>query len=367
LKFIQAKAFELLAAIGDVASVVPRKATIPVLTNILIRRTGGGVEFVGSDLEAQMTASAALGGDAGTYSTTLNAKKLTDILRTLPADQVVTLEESAGKTVLKSGRSKFTLQALPAEDFPLVQESADFGETVEIDAKALKSAIDRIGYAMAVQDVRYYLVGMLCVLESGKMTTVATDGHRLAMTEIDVPGERNRQEVIVPRKAVLELHKLIKGASKVLVRFAANQARFTVDGVEFVTKLVEGKFPDYNRVIPKMNNQLVTLSRLEALSSLQRVSLMTSEKFRGLKMSVAPGSLGLTASSVGGEDAAEEITTEYAGPAFEVGFNAAYLTEALSTMDQSLVTLAFRDASGAVLITRPDCDKFRAVVMPMRI
>ena len=368
MKFIHAKQFEILAALGSVSGVVAKRSTLPVLSNVLIRRHGDVVEFIGSDLEAQMRTAVPLGGDAGDYATTLNARKLIDILRTLPAEQMVTIEESGGKTVLKSGRSKFQLQSLPAEDFPLVTESSDFGPELTVKQKDLKRCLDQVTFAAAVQDMRYYLVGVLFAVEAGKLHTIATDGHRLAMTATKLDGEFPDQSVIVPRKAVGELQRLIKtGAGDVTMRFSSNQARFSFDGVEFVTKLVEGKFPDYKRVIPRLNDKSVTIPRAELVSAVQRIALMTDEKFRGVSVTFAPGVIGMDVRSKEGDTGNEEIVTEYVGDEVKIGLNVAYVLDVLGTMDQSMVNLTFKDDRGAICVKRPDDPEFVSVIMPMRL
>ena len=253
---------KVLAVLQSVAGIVERRHTLPILANVLLRKTGNALQLTTSDLEIQIRTTAELGGDTGDFTTTVAARKLIDVLRTMPGDQTVSLETAQEKLVLKGGKSRFTLQTLPAEDFPLVQEAANFGPAFSIPQKALKSLLGQVAFAMAVQDIRYYLNGILFVAEGKTLSLVATDGHRLAFAsatlDIDVP----KQEVILPRKTVLELQRLLsEGDAAIEMQFANNQAKFSFGAMEFVTKLVEGKFPDYNRVIPRSHGNTITLGR----------------------------------------------------------------------------------------------------------
>ena len=264
---------KLLEALQSVAGIVERRHTLPILANVLLRKTGEDIEFTTSDLEIQVRTQATLGGDAGNLSTTVGARKLIDILRSLPNDQLVTLTAAQNKLTLTGGKSRFTLQTLPAEDFPLVNEAVDFGPAFAVPQKTLKTLINQVHFAMAVHDIRYYLNGILFVAEGKQLTLVATDGHRLGLAQSTLETDIPKQEVILPRKTVLELQRLLKDEdTPIEMRFAGNQAKFSFSGMEFVTKLVEGKFPDYNRVIPKNHKNSVTLGRATLLASLQRAA-----------------------------------------------------------------------------------------------
>jgi DNA polymerase-3 subunit beta len=361
---------QLLGALQAVSGIVERRHTLPILANVLLRKNGDDIELTTSDLEIQVRTHAQLGGDAGGFSTTVGARKLIDILRTLPADQIVSLSASQNKLTLQGGKSRFTLQTLPAEDFPLVQEAADFGPAFSVPQKVLRGLIDQVHFAMAVHDIRYYLNGILFVAEGKKLTLVATDGHRLALAQATLEEEIPKQEVILPRKTVLELMRLLKDGKEddaIEMRFAGNQAKFAFSGMEFVTKLVEGKFPDYNRVIPKNHRNSVTLGRAPLLASLQRAAIMTSDKFKGVRVNIEPGVLRIASSNAEQEEAKEELEIDYGGDAIEIGFNVTYLMDALANMDQDMVTVYLQDANASALLTLPDRDDFKYVVMPMRI
>jgi DNA polymerase-3 subunit beta len=359
---------KVLAALQAVSGIVERRHTLPILANVLLRKTGEAIEFTTSDLEIQVRTSARLDGDTGNFATTVGARKLIDILRSMPVDQTVTLSAAQNKLTLSGGKSRFTLQTLPADDFPLVQEAADFGPTFAVPQKVLKGLVNQVHFAMAVHDIRYYLNGILFVAEGSSLTLVATDGHRLALAQAQLETSIPKQEVILPRKTVLELQRLLADDdAPIEMRFAGNQAKFVFAGMEFVTKLVEGKFPDYNRVIPKSHKNHVTLGRAPLLASLQRAAILTSEKFKGVRLNLEPGSLRIASSNAEQEEAKEELEIDYGGDAIEIGFNVTYLMDALANMGQEMVTLSLQDANSSALVTVPEQAGFKYVVMPMRI
>lgn len=364
---------KVLAVLQSVSGIVERRHTLPILANVLIKKTGNALQFTTSDLEIQIRTTAELGGDTGDFATTIGARKLIDILKTMPGDQTVALESQQSKMILKGGKSRFTLQTLPAEDFPLVQEAANFGPAFSVPQKVLKDLMGQVSFAMAVQDIRYYLNGILFVAEGNTLSLVATDGHRLAWAsaELDVDvGEK--QEVILPRKTVLELQRLLsdvggENSPRIEMQFANNQAKFTFGGMEFVTKLVEGKFPDYNRVIPRNHQNSVTLGRAPLLASLQRTAIMTSDKFKGVRCIIAPGSLKISSTNADQEEAVEELEIDYGGDSIDIGFNVTYLLDVLNNLKSDNVNIALGDANSSALITVPDNADFKYVVMPMRI
>ncbi len=371
---LKAPQAQVLEALNSVAGIVERRHTMPILANVLLRKTGQVMQLTSSDLEIQIRTQAELGGDAGDFATTVGARKIIDILKTMPGDQTVTLESLGEKLVLKGGKSKFTLQSLPAADFPLVQEAANFGAAFKVPQKTLKSLLSQVSFAMAVHDIRYYLNGILFVAEGQQLALVATDGHRLAYAtatlDVDVP----KQEVILPRKTVLELQRLLSDAVPdaenpplIEMQFASNQAKFAFGGMEFVSKLVEGKFPDYNRVIPKGHSNSVTLGRQPLLASLQRTAILTSDKFKGVRLNIEPGLLRVASSNAEQEEAVDELDIDYGGDAIEIGFNVTYLMDVLTNMSQDMVRVDLQDGNSSALVTNPADAGFKYVVMPMRI
>ncbi len=359
---------KFLTALQSVAGIVERRHTLPILANVLIRKTGSQIQLTTSDLEIQIRTHAELDGDAGNFTTTVGARKLIDILRSMPGDQTVSLESSQNKLILKGGKSRFTLQSLPAEDFPLVQEAANFGPSFSVPQKTLKELLAQVSFAMAVHDIRYYLNGILFVAEGKQLSLVATDGHRLAFSSATLDVEVPRQEVILPRKTVLEMQRLLSDKEGAIeMQFAGNQAKFSFEGMEFVTKLVEGKFPDYNRVIPKNHKNIITLGRAPLLASLQRTAILTSEKFKGVRLNIEPGTLRVASNNAEQEEAVDELDIDYGGDSIEIGFNVTYLIDALANMDQDMVKIELADSNSSALLTIPDDAAFKYVVMPMRI
>ncbi len=359
---------KVLSVLQSVAGIVERRHTLPILANVLVRKTGTSLQLTTSDLEIQIRTTAELGGDTGNFTTTIGARKLIDILRTMPNDQTVSLESSQSKVILKGGKSKFTLQTMQAEDFPLVQESANFGPAFSVPQKTLKDLLGQVAFAMAVHDIRYYLNGILFVAEGKQLSLVATDGHRLAFASATLDVEVPKQEVILPRKTVIELQRLLSDAEGAIeMQFANNQAKFSFDGMEFVTKLVEGKFPDYNRVIPKNHKNKITLGRTALLATLQRTAILTSDKFKGVRLNIDPGSLRVAANNAEQEEAMDELDIDYGGDSIEIGFNVTYLIDALANMSQDMVSVELSDGNSSALFTIPDNATFKYVVMPMRI
>ena len=364
---------QVLGALQAVSGIVERRHTLPILANVLIRKTGNQVELTTSDLEIQVRTTVTFDGDAGNLSTTVGARKLIDILRSMPSDQTVSLTSNQNKMTLQGGKSRFTLQTLPADDFPLVQEAADFGPAFSVPQKALKGLINQVHFAMAVHDIRYYLNGILFVAEGKNLTLVATDGHLLALAQAELDTDIPKQEVILPRKTVLELQRLLKDGkgddenAPIEMRFAGNQAKFSFSGMEFVTKLVEGKFPDYNRVIPKNHKFRLTLGRAPLLASLQRAAILTSEKFKAVRLTFEPGLLSIASSNAEQEEAKEEIEIDYGGDKIVTGFNVTYQMDALGNMSQDMVCIDLNDSASSALLTIPDTTGFKYVVMPMRI
>ena len=346
---------KVLSVLQSVAGIVERRQTLPILANVLIRKTGTQLQLTTRDLEIQIR-------------TTVGARKLIDILRSMPSDQPVSLESAQNKMIMKGGKSRFTLQTMPAEDFPLVQEAANFGPVFSVPQKVLKELLNQVSFAMAVHDIRYYLNGILFVAEGKQLSLVATDGHRLAFSSAILDVEVPKQEVILPRKTVLEMQRLLSDKEGAIeMQFAGNQAKFSFEGMEFVTKLVEGKFPDYNRVIPKNHKNIITLGRVSLLASLQRTAILTSEKFKGVRLNIEPGTLRVASNNAEQEEAVDEIDIDYAGEDIEIGFNVTYLIDALANMDQDMVKMELADSNSSALLTIPDNATFKYVVMPMRI
>ena len=361
----------LLKGLGGVAGIVERRQTLPVLANVLMQPEGQELALTTSDMEIQIRMRCSLGEEASAaqlQATTVNARKLMDILRAAPAEQAA-MEWAEGKFQVKCGKSRFSLQTLPAEDFPLVKEAADYSEqALTLEQGQLKRMLSLVHFAMAQHDIRYYLNGLLLVAEGSQLTLVATDGHRLALVGASTQGPSDKREVILPRKTVMELGRLLAdNAEPVQLRFASNQVRVSFADMELVSKLVEGKFPDYQRVVPKGHRNHLQIGRAALLGALQRVAILTSDKFKGVRLQLEAGALRISSSNAEQEEALEELDVDYAGDAIEIGFNVAYLIDVLSNVPGENVRLELQDGNSSVLITMPDDASFKYVVMPMRI
>lgn len=368
MNIVKASQHEFLSLLQSVSGIVERKHTLPILANVLFRKKDEQLQVVSSDLEIQIKSAALLGGDAGTFTTTVGARKLIDILRSLPSDQIISLNSQNNKLVMQAGKSRFTLQTLPAEDFPLVQESAKFGPAFSVPQKVLKDLLEQVSFAMAVQDIRYYLNGILFVVDGQQLSLVATDGHRLVYSSATLETAVPKQEVILPRKTVMELQRLLRDSEDSMeIQFANNQAKFSFGAMEFVSKLVEGKFPDYNRVIPKGHKNKLTLGRQSLLTSLQRAAILTSDKFKGIRLNLEANLLRIAASNAEQEEAVEEIDVDYSGDSIEIGFNVTYLIDALANITQEMVSIELADGNSSALFTIAENPNYRYVVMPMRI
>ena len=362
----------LLKGLSSVAGVVERKQTLPILGNVLIEPKDGLLCLTASDMEIQMRHEVAidreLAGGKEIAPFTVNARKLSEILRA-SAGETVDLQWDAGKCTVKCGKSRFSLLTLPAEDFPLVKAASDYSdEPLVVEQGVCKRALGRTQFAMAVHDIRFYLNGMLLAIDARKFAVVATDGHRLAIEQSEAGQEMEDRSVILPRKAVAEMLRLMgDGKDKVEIRFASNQVRVAFGSTEMVSKLIEGKFPDYQRVLPKQNGVQVEMERAVLLGALQRVAIMTSDKFKGVLLRFSNGLLSISSKNAENEEGTEEVEIDYQGADIEVGFNVAYLLDALSTIDSEKVRLFLRDSASSMLVRIPDEDGFQYVVMPMRI
>lgn len=366
--FVKAARDALLRPLQVVSNIVERRQTLPILANVLVRKDGEKVTFTATDLEIQIQTSAEVGAGKDAVATTVAARKLVDILRALP-EADVTLALANKKLTLQSGKSRFALQTLAAEEFPTVA-MAEFSADFTVPAATLKYLLSMVHFAMAAQDIRYYLNGMLLVIDGDTLRAVATDGHRLAMCEVGKDGgtTSGKIEAIVPRKTILELSRLLPDTDEaVRVQMASGQVKFTFGAIELVSKLVEGKFPDYVKVIPANNHKLFAVSRELLGAALQRAAILTTDKFKGVRCVLGAGVLKISSTNADQEEALEELEIDYSGDALDIGFNVNYLLDVLGNLKTEHVRFALGDALGSALVTMPDSEKFKYVVMPMRI
>ena len=369
MQFIRASRDAILKPLSTVAGIVERRHTLPILANVLLRKEGDAVSFLATDVEIQIQTTASLGAGKEAGATTVSARKLIDILRALPEGPEVSISVANRKATIQAGKSRFALQTLGAEEFPTVAVNEHFSASFSMPQKQLKHLFHMVHFAMAQQDIRYYLNGLLLVTDGSAVRVVATDGHRLAYCQAEFEGESlAHNEVIIPRKTVLELQRLLADTDDaVLIDVATNQVRFRFGDVEMVSKLVEGKFPDYQRVIPTGYKKAMTVGREALGASLGRASILTSDKFRGVRLTLAPGVLKIQTSNAEQEEATEELEVDYASEPIEIGFNVGYLQDVLANLKTDSITVEFGDPNTSALLTVPGDHSFRYVVMPMRI
>jgi len=359
---------DLLEPLQKVIGAVERKQTLPILGHVLLQSRDGQASLTATDLEIELTAKLKPEQSEEDFSTTLPARKLLDIVKALPDQAEITLASEDGRIRITSGKSRFTLGSLQASDFPRIEDIQPHSQ-FSLPQKVLKKLIDKTAFAMALQDVRYYLNGMLMELGDKGIRLVATDGHRLALSEeLGSLGISSDRQIIIPRKGVLELGRLLNNddtPAELLI--SQNHLRVQTPDLVFTSKLIDGKFPDYNRVIPEDGNLVMTVDRDVLKQSLHRISILSNEKYRGINLSLNENSLGIRAHNPDQEEAEEEITVDYHETPMEIGFNVTYLLDVLSVLDSDQVLVNLKDSNSSCIIKASDNDNFRYVVMPMRI
>src|SRR5687768_907448 len=355
-----------LKPLAQVVNVVERRQTLPVLANLLVQVKNGQLSLTGTDLEVEMIARAAV-DDAQDGEVTVPARKWFEIVRALPDGSKVVVSQTADKITVQAGRSRFTLASLPANDFPSIDE-VEANERVRVPEAALKELIERTAFAMAQQDVRYYLNGLLFDLRESSLRCVATDGHRLALCESPLEnGAMTKRQLIVPRKGVQELQRLLEGGDRELeLELGRGHLRVKRDDVTFTSKLIDGRFPDYEAVIPIGADREVRIDREVLRASLQRAAILSNEKYRGVRIEVSPGQLKISAHNPEQEEAQEEVEADTRVSDLAVGFNVNYLMDALSALRDENVVLPLRDAHSSARVRQASNDRCRQVVMPLR-
>ncbi len=356
----------LLEALQKVAGVIERRSTLPILANVLLRVRDGELTLIGTDLEVELITAVPVEGENG--ETTVPARKLLDICRLLPNGTTIQCQLKEGKTLaLRAGRSRFALAALGTENFP---EFRLQGETTvaRITADTLNRLLSKTMYAMALQDVRYYLNGLLLELDQDHVRAVASDGHRLAWCEAEL-GEpvAGLRQPILPRKGVQELFRLLEGEEPITLHLTANAIRIELPDSVFSAKLIDGRYPDYRRVFPQEVNRVLTCDRQALKEAISRVSILSNEQYRGIRLDISDNLLRLSAHNPDQEEAEEELEVWYQGEPFTVGFNAAYLTDAVTHLDSETVRLSFADPTLSCLAEDPEDPRVRFIIMPMRL
>ncbi|MCB1906725.1 MAG: DNA polymerase III subunit beta [Rhodocyclaceae bacterium] len=358
----------LLGPLQSVAGIVEKRHTLPILSNVLIEKRGDALTMLATDIEIQIKTSAEGGGGGEDVSVTVGARKLHDILRALPDGAEIGLNLDDKRLLVKAGRSRFQLQTLPAADYPRLNPPTEDVVGFQVPQQVFKRQLAQVSYAMAHQDIRYYLNGLLMLVHGNALRMVTTDGHRLAFAETTIDGEFPAAEVILPRKTVLELARQLGDSEEPLeITLAGNQAVFRFGPIELISKLIDGKFPDYERVIPQHHPTQLAFARVPLQAALQRAAILTNDKFRGVRLVLEPGSLKIISSNAEQEEAQEELEIDYQGAALDIGFNVTYLLDVLANVASDEVVVHLNDSNSSALITVADMPGFKYVVMPMRI
>ncbi|MBZ4200639.1 MAG: DNA polymerase III subunit beta [Methylotenera sp.] len=364
---IQINRETLLKPLTSVTSIVEKRHTLPILSNLLLEAKQNKIHLTATDLEMQisLTVNSATTGD---FSTTISAKKLLDICRSLPDNADINMTTNESRITLKAVKSRFNLQTLPAADYPVMTKTQGSTTLVELAQRELKDLLKQVEFAMAQQDIRYYLNGLLFEISANKLNIVGTDGHRLSFTSTELKQSYEKQDVILPRKTVVELIKLLDDTDEVVqIELASNQVNFSFGNLKLISKVIDGKFPDYNRVIPVGHQNTFSIERLTVLLAMQRASILSNEKYRGIRMVLSNNNLKLISTNSDQEKAEEELEINYSGDTLDIGFNVTYLIDVLNNTNCDQASFSFADANSSCLVTIPNNPNYKYVVMPMRI
>lgn len=358
----------LLKPLSSVSGIVERRHTLPILSNLLLVVKQNRIALTATDLEMQISLSIDT-AKSEELSTTVSAKKLLDICRSLPENAEINLTTQDNRIQVKAGKSRFNLQTLPATDYPLMTKAVgNSTATVTINQNTLKRLFKKVEFAMAQQDIRYYLNGLLFEVTANRLNVVGTDGHRLSFTSTELSQNYEKQELILPRKTVIELIKLLDDSDEeVVIEITTGQVNFTFNDIQLISKVIDGKFPDYTRVIPVGHQNSFTVDRMAILLAMQRASILSNEKYRGIRMVLAKNSLRLISTNSEQEEAEEELELSYTGDALDVGFNVTYMIDVLNNVGSENIVFSFADANSSCLVTVPGDNDYKYVVMPMRI
>jgi DNA polymerase-3 subunit beta len=357
----------LLKPLTSVTGIVERRHTLPILSNLLLEAKNNNIQLTATDLEMQISLNIE-SKFTGELSTTISAKKLLDICRALPEAIDIDMVSNDSRITVKAGKSRFNLQTLPAADYPIMTKAAVDSTNIQISQLALKKLLKQVEFAMAQQDIRYYLNGLLLEVNENKLNIVGTDGHRLSFTSTTLNKSYEKTDVILPRKTVVELIKLLNDSEEeVNIDFNAGQINFAFSDIKLISKVIDGKFPDYHRVIPADHQNTFSVNRLAVLTAMQRASILSNEKYRGIRMVLSNNNLKLISTNTEQEEAEEELEINYAQDGLDIGFNVTYLIDVLNNVSDETINFSFADANSSCLITVPNDDNYKYVVMPMRI
>ncbi len=351
----------------QVGNVVERRQTLPILANVLIRVESGSITFIATDLEVELeTRIEASTEESAEF--TLPARKFIDICKALPDKAEISISIESEKATIRSGRGRYTLGMLPATDYPSI-DPASVSQTLRIREGHLKTLLEQTHFAMAQQDVRYYLNGLLLEAVPGRIRTVATDGHRLALSEVKYESELDAEmQVIIPRKAVLELNRLLEHSDRTVVLESSNShIQIHLGNTSFTSKLIDGRYPDYNRVLPSGDTHELIADKEQLRHALTRAAILSNEKYRGITFMVSENTVKLKAHNPEQDEAEEELEVQYNGPEINIGFNVGYLIDVLGVLVGEDVCISLIDGNSSSLVTSKANDAAKYVIMPMRI
>ncbi|MEW4983749.1 MAG: DNA polymerase III subunit beta [Cycloclasticus sp.] len=358
---------DLLEPLQKVFGVIERRQTLPILSNVYLSITDGRLKFTGTDLEVQVSSESAINSNE-IFNTTIPARKLLDICRSLPDDSDINMSFDQNVLVIKSGKSRFTLRTLSADEYPLFDES-NYINQITISQEVLAKAFSKTIFCMAQQDVRYYLNGLMMEVVDGELQTVASDGHRLALSKNKIDNEsQSISQIIIPRKAAQELLRLIdKFEGAVELKVAKNNIKFTLGDVQLNAKLIDGRFPDFKNVVPEESKHSFTIDKLSFKSALSRVSILSNEKYKGIRLDLSNQLMTINANNPEQDEAEEEVSVDYESEEMSMGFNSSYLMDALNVIESESVQVSFTDTNSSCLLENPSDKSSRFIIMPMRI
>ena len=357
----------LLKPLGNVSGIVEKRHALPILSNLLLESKQGSLRFTATDLEMQISTQVKT-ELSEEFQITISAKKLFDITRALPESSKIDIQIEEAKVTVKAKKSRFNLQTLPAQDYPVMTKEVDDAVELKLPQKKFKALLKQVDFAMAQQDIRYYLNGLLIEIKEKNINIVGTDGHRLSFTSTELNTSGQQAQVIVPRKTIVELVKLLNDTEDpVEISFSKNQVGFKFSDINLITKVIDGKFPDYSRVIPEGHGNSFNINRSLLLDSMLRASILSNDKYRGIRMVIEDNNLKLVSNNSEHEQAEEELEIDYKGDKIDIGFNVTYLIDVLTNIQSDQLTIAFNDSSSSCLVTIPNNEKYKYVVMPMRI
>ena len=357
----------LIKPLSSVVGIVEKRQALPILSNLLLVGNANKLTFTATDLEMQTSLNIDTKIETD-FEITISARKLFDITRALPENSELDFQINESRVNVKAGKSKFNLQTLPSKDYPLLKKNDSESVSVKLSQNKLKGLLKQVDFAMAQQDIRYYLNGLLFEIQGQKLNIVGTDGHRLSFTSTKLDDSYEKKEVIIPRKTIMELIKLLDDSDEIVeLEILNQQVTFKFGDIFIITKVIDGKFPDYNRVIPVGYENGFLIERQMLLNAMQRASILSNEKYRGIRLVLSENNMQLITTNSEQEEAQEDIEISYNKEAIDIGFNVTYLIDVLNNIQFNQLSFTFKDSNSSCLVTIPNNDDYKYVVMPMRI